>query len=100
MDLEDLYEQIAEDEKLKAKYGIKSDFGEAVGKIAQQAYRGREIARREGMADRFLGEAGLPHSNIIKVSGQVCSCANHHPRQRLCAAGADWSSSFQAERAG
>lgn len=36
MDLEDLYEQIAEDEKLKAKYNIKSDFGEAVGKLAQQ----------------------------------------------------------------
>lgn len=36
MDLEDLYAQIAEDEKLKAKYGIKSDFGEAVGKLAQQ----------------------------------------------------------------
>lgn len=36
MDLEDLYEQIAEDEKLKEKYGIKSDFGEAVGKLAQQ----------------------------------------------------------------
>jgi lambda family phage portal protein len=36
MDLEDLYEQISEDEKLKAKYGIKSDFGEAVGKITQQ----------------------------------------------------------------
>ena len=43
---------------------------------------------------------GLPHSNIIKASGQACSCVNHHPRQRLCAAGADWSSSFQAERAG
>ena len=37
MDLEDLYAQIAEDEKLKAKYGIKSDFGEAVGKLTQQA---------------------------------------------------------------
>jgi hypothetical protein len=36
MDLEDLYAQIAEDEKLKAKYGIQSDFGEAVGKLAQQ----------------------------------------------------------------
>lgn len=36
MDLEDLYEQIAEDEKLKAKYGIKSDLGEAVGKLAPQ----------------------------------------------------------------
>ncbi len=45
-------------------------------------------------------QAGLPHSNIIKASGQACSCVNHHPRQRLCAAGADWSSSFQAERAG
>lgn len=33
MDLEDLYEQIAEDEKLKAKHGITSDFGEAVGKL-------------------------------------------------------------------
>lgn len=44
--------------------------------------------------------SGLPHSNIIKASGQACSCVNHHPRQRLCAAGADWSSSFQAERAG
>ncbi len=45
-------------------------------------------------------DPGLPHSNIIKASGQACSCVNHHPRQRLCAAGADWSSSFQAERAG
>ena len=45
-------------------------------------------------------QPGLPHSNIIKASGQACSCVNHHPRQRLCAAGADWSSSFQAERAG
>lgn len=34
MDLEDLYEQISEDEKLKKKYGITSDLGEAVGKIA------------------------------------------------------------------
>ena len=35
MDLEDLYEQISEDQKLKDKYGIKSDLGEAVGKLAQ-----------------------------------------------------------------
>lgn len=35
MDLEELYEQIAEDEKLKEKYNIKSDYGEAVGKLTQ-----------------------------------------------------------------
>lgn len=37
MDLEDLYEQIQADEKLKKKYGITSDFGEAVGKLAAGA---------------------------------------------------------------
>jgi hypothetical protein len=37
MDLEDLYEQIQADEKLKQKYGITSDFGEAVGKLAAGA---------------------------------------------------------------
>lgn len=33
MDLEDLYAQIAEEKKLKAKYGITSDLGESVGKL-------------------------------------------------------------------
>ncbi len=33
MDLEDLYEQIADDEKLKAKYGIKQDLGETAAKL-------------------------------------------------------------------
>lgn len=36
MDLEDLYEQIKADEELKKKYGITSDFGEAVGKLLAQ----------------------------------------------------------------
>lgn len=34
MDLEDLYEQIAEDQKLKDKYGIKQDLGETAAKLA------------------------------------------------------------------
>jgi lambda family phage portal protein len=37
MDLEDLYEQISADNKLKEKYGITSDFGETVGKLKLSA---------------------------------------------------------------
>lgn len=75
------------------------------------SYALKEAADSGRLAELFTGTTikhltgaglapGLLHSNIIKASGQACSCANHHPRQRLCAAGADWSSSFQAERAG
>jgi capsid protein len=32
MELEDLYQQIEEDEKLKAKYGIKADLGQIISK--------------------------------------------------------------------
>ena len=70
----------------------------AVGKLLLDIKS--DVETGSSLSQAFRKHPGLPHSNIIKASGQACSCVNHHPRQRLCAAGADWSSSFQAERAG
>ena len=82
---------------------VVNNFGET-GKLISRflnSQRFRDQLMKKKSAEIGLAvSAGLPHSNIIKASGQACSCVNHHPRQRLCAAGADWSSSFQAERAG
>jgi len=53
MDLEDLYAQIAQDEALKKKYGIKSDFGEAVGRLT-----GKDPAKPDGPGMEGDGEEG------------------------------------------
>lgn len=71
-----------------------------VSVLGSEVYYASELRMYAMISFLTVLGSGLPHSNIIKASGQACSCVNHHPRQRLCAAGADWSSSFQAERAG
>jgi len=53
MDLEDLYAQIAQDEALKKKYGIKSDFGETVGRLT-----GKDPAKPDGPGKESDGEEG------------------------------------------